>query len=451
MNLQKRIPSILAALLISAGLPAGAAQAAVFSPETFVLTNGMQVVVVPNHRVPVVTHMVWYKVGSADETEGSTGIAHFLEHLMFKGTEKHPEGEFSKTLARIGGRENAFTSYDYTAYHQTVAKEHLALVMELEADRMTNLQFSPQDVETERQVVLEERRQRTDNNPGSILREQATAASYLNYPYRRPVIGFEHEIRALTFDAIMKFHALWYAPNNAILVVSGDVTADVVRPLAEKFYGVIPAGNVPERIRPQEPPQRAGREVVLRDERVRQPTWSRSYLAPSYGHGNKAHTYPLEILAEIMSGGATSRLHRGLVVEQGLATSAGAWYSADGLGPTRFGFYLSPRPGVEMAALEAAMMKEIEALLTDGVTENEVAQAKKQMLASAVYARDSVGRGARVLGAALAAGQTVEDVENWPERIQTVTASQVVEAARAVFKMETSVTTRLLGLEAPGL
>lgn len=451
MPFHRQISLPFAALLVAATLAASPARTAVFSPETFTLANGMQVVVVPNHRVPVVTHMVWYKVGSADEVEGSTGIAHLLEHLMFKGTEKHPEGEFSTLLARNGGRENAFTSYDYTAYHQTVAKEHLALVMELEADRMTNLQITPAAVETERQVVLEERRQRTDNDPGSILQEQASAVSYLNYPYRRPIIGWEHEIRGLTFDGIMAFHARWYAPNNAILVVGGDVTIEDVRPLAEKYYGVIPRASVPDRIRPQEPPQRAAREVALRDARVRQPTLSRSYLAPSHGYGEQAHTYPLEVLAEIISSGATSRLHRSLVVEQGLATAAGAWYDADRLGPSRFGFYVSPRPGTDMATLEAAMMKEVDAMLAEGVSDEEVARAKKQMLSSAVYARDSVGRGARVLGAALSSGQTVEDVESWPERIQKVTAEQVIEAARAVFKAETSVTTRLLSLEAPGL
>lgn len=449
MPFHRHISLAFAAFLVAISLTASPARPSVFGPETFKLANGMQVVVVQNHRIPVVTHMVWYKVGSADEVEGSTGISHFLEHLMFKGTERHPEGEFSTLLARIGGRENAFTSYDYTAYHQTVAKEHLALVMELEADRMTNLHITPESVETERQVVLEERRQRTDNDPRSILQEQALAVSYLNYPYRRPVIGWEHEIRALTLGGIMAFHARWYAPNNAILVISGDTTAKDVRPLAEKYYGVIPPGPVPQRVRPQEPPQRAAREVTLRDARVRQPALSRSYLAPSHGYGKKDHTYPLEVLATIISSGATSRLHRNLVVRQGLATTAGAWYDADRLGPSRFGFYISPRPGTDMATLEAAMMKEVDAILADGVSNEEVSRAKKLMLASAVYARDSVSHGARVLGAALASGQTVTDVESWPERIQNVTAEQIVDAARAVFKAEMSVTTRLLGLEAP--
>ncbi len=421
--------------------PAGAA---VFSPETFMLGNGMQVVVVPNKRVPVVTHMVWYKVGAADEEPGRSGIAHFLEHLMFKGTPRHPDGQFSKLVARNGGRENAFTSHDYTGYHQTVAKDRLALVMELEADRMTNLIINQENVDTEREVVLEERRSRTDNEPSSILYEQVAAATYLNHPYGRPVIGWEHEIRGLTLEQILAFHKRWYAPNNAVLVVAGDITAAELKPLAEKYYGVIPAGTVPQRLRPSEPPQRAAREVTMRDARVRQPSWSRSFLAPSYVDGEKQHAYPLEVLAEILGGGATSRIYRSLVVEQGIATSAGARYSPDNLGPSRFGFHGSPRPETDMAAIEAAIQTEIDRVVAEGVSDEEVARAKQRLSASAVFARDSLGRGARVIGGALASGQTVEEVEAWPERIAEVNRAQVEAAARAVFRAETSVTARLL-------
>ena len=213
--------------------------AGVFNPETFTLKNGMQVVLVKNHRVPVVTHMVWYKVGSADEGPGETGIAHFLEHLMFKGTKTRKPGEFSAIVARNGGQENAFTSTDYTAYYQTIAKERLELVMEMEADRMTNLVITDQEVEPERLVVLEERRSRIDNRPGSILSEHINSALYLNHPYRNPVIGWEHDIKGLTINRILAFYKKWYAPNNAILVVAGDVTLNVLKPLAEKYYGNI--------------------------------------------------------------------------------------------------------------------------------------------------------------------------------------------------------------------
>lgn len=403
----------------------------------------MKVVVVSNHRVPVVTHMVWYKVGSADEGEGESGIAHFLEHLMFKGTKKRAPGEFSKILARNGGRENAFTSTDYTAYFQTVAVDRLELVMEMEADRMTNLVLTDAAVETEKQVVLEERRSRTDNNPGAVLQEQVDAALFLNYPYRRPVIGWEHEIRALNREAVLDFYRRWYAPNNAILMVAGDITAAELKPLAQKYYGVIPRGPDIMRARPSEPPQRAARRVTYRDARVRQPAWSRYYLAPSLKAGLTEHAYPLEVLADILDG-ATGRLYRSLVVDSKIAVSAGSQYGADDLGPGRFVIYASPQPGVGMDKLEQSVDAEIAKLLAGGVTESEVARAKKRMQAQAVYARDSMRAGARVLGAALASGLTIDDVEKWPERIGAVTVEQINAAARAILQADRSVTALLM-------
>ncbi len=437
----------LAALSVAAFFfvwPQPDAAAGVFNPETFTLANGMRVVVVPNHRVPVVSHMVWYKAGAADEPAGKSGIAHFLEHLMFKGTKKYPSGEFSRIVARNGGRENAFTSHDYTAYFQTVAVDRLALVMELEADRMTNLVLFAEDVEPERLVILEERRERTENNPRAILREHVNAALFLNHPYRKPIIGWAHEVRALTLGDLRAFYKRWYAPNNAILVVAGDITAAELRPLAEKYYGPIPSSAVPPRARPQEPPQVAARQVVYKDRRVRQPSWSRSYLAPGYHAGESRHAYALEVLDEILDGGATSRLYRRLVVERKLAVSAGAYYDPDGLGPSRFVVAGSPRSGVSLETLAAAFEEEVRKLIGEGVTEEEVARAKTRMRASAVYARDSLTTGARVLGAALASGLSVEAVESWPERIGAVTVDQVNAAARAVLRPGRSVTALLL-------
>ncbi len=432
-------------LALAALMPAfaGGAAAGVFNPETFTLANGMTVVVVPNHRVPVVTHMVWYKVGSADEGQGESGIAHFLEHLMFKGTRKRAPGEFSKILARNGGRENAFTSTDYTAYHQTIAVDRLEPIMEMEADRMTNLMLDDRAVETEKQVVLEERRSRTDNNPSAVLHEQVNAALYLNYPYRRPVIGWEHEIRALNREAVLRFYKRWYAPNNAVLVVAGDITAAKLKPMAEKYYGAIPAAPAIARERPSEPPQRAARRVAYTDARVRQPSWSRYFLAPSLKSGDTRHAYPLEVLSDIL-GGASGRLYRSLVVDRKIAVSAGSSYGADDLGPSRFAIYASPQPDVTMDKLEASVDAEIAKLLADGVTESEVARAKKRMRAQAVYARDSMRTGARVLGAALASGLTIDDVESWPERIGAVTVEQINAAARAVLQDGLSVTALLL-------
>ena len=444
ISLCRRMASLLSVPAVIAGLSFYPASAGVFDPETFTLDNGMQVVVIQNHRVPVVSHMVWYRVGAADEGPGETGVAHFLEHLMFKGTPSYPDGEFSNLVARNGGQENAFTSYDYTGYYQTVARDRLELVMTMESDRMSNLVLSDEDINTERLVVLEERRSRTDNNPSALLREQVNAALYLNHPYRRPIIGWEHEIKALNREAILGFYQRWYAPNNAILVVAGDITAEELRPLAEKYYGTIPRANTPDRARPTEPPQRAARLVTYRDARVRQPSWQRAFLAPSYVTGEKQHAYPLEILADVLGGGSTSRLYRSLVIDQKLAVSAGAYYSPDNLGPGRFVVYASPVPGVDMDKLEAAVQDVMGTLLAEGITDQEVARSINTMQASAIYARDSLSAGARTLGAALASGQTTADVEAWPDRISAVTVDAVNAAAKYVFVETRSVTALLL-------
>jgi zinc protease len=309
---------------------------------------------------------------------------------------------------------------------------------------MTNLVITAEELDTERRVILEERRLRVDNNPSAILSEQANAALFMNHPYRRPIIGWEHEIRAIGLNDVLQFYRRWYTPKNAILVVAGDITAKQLRPLAERTYGKIPAAAARARKRPSEPPQKARRQITLRDARVRQPSWSRTVLAPSYTAGEAEHAYALEVLAEILGGGATSRVYRALVVEGKLAVSAGAYYSADPLGPARFSFYASPRPGVTMGAIEAAMDALVEKLLRDGVSDDEVARAKKRMQTSAVYARDSLSTGARVLGSALASGRTVEDVETWPESIGAVDAARVDAAARAVIENSRSVTSLLL-------
>ena len=412
VRLRRAWPAACAlALLLLAPGPEGSAGAGVFNPETFTLKNGMVVVVIPNHRVPVVTHMVWYKVGSADEPPGKSGTAHLLEHLMFKGTRKLASGEFSRILARNGGRENAFTSQDYTGYFQSIAVDRLEMVMEMEADRMTNLVFDAKEVEPERQVIFEERRNRTGNNPSALLAEYVNATLFLNHPYRRPI--------------------------------AGDITAEKLRPLAEKTYGRIPAAPARTRARPGEPPHKAARRVTLKDPRVRQPSWSRTFLAPSYTEGATEQAYALQVLAEVL-GGATGPLYRSLVVEQKLAVSAGAYFDPDRLGPGTFGFYASPRPGVSMEKLEAAMEAELAKVVDKGVTEKEARRARGRLQAEAVYARDSLGTGARVLGGALAIGLTVEDVESWPERIGAVTVPEINAAARDVLGQAASVTALLL-------
>ena len=435
---------IFAFVLLAAMAVSPMAHAVVFNPETFTLKNGMEVVVVNNPRVPVVTHMVWYRVGSADEEPGESGIAHFLEHLMFKGTKKREPGEFSEIVARNGGHENAFTSYDYTAYFQTIAVDKLETVMELEADRMTNLVITPKEVEPERQVVLEERRSRTDNNPGAILGEHINASLFLNHPYRNPIIGWEHDIKALNIERILAFYKRFYRPNNAILVVAGDMAAEKLKPLAEKYYGFIPAGPPVKRSRAQEPLHKSARRVTHRDKRVRQPSWRRTYLAPGLLWGDKRHAYPLQLLSNIVGGGASSRLYRKLVVEDKVAVSAGAYYAGDGNGPGRFVFYASPSVDVSMDDLEKAVEAEIAKFIKNGVSERELKRAKVRMQAEAVYARDSLSGGARSLGSSLAVGIPVSEVEAWPDRIEAVTLVQVSDAARATFDERRSVTGLLL-------
>ena len=440
----------LRALLLPAAflLPlASTAHAQVFNPTTFELDNGMQIVVIENHRAPVVTHMVWYKVGAADEPAGKSGIAHYLEHLMFKGTDTRASGQFSEIIANLGGRENAFTSHDYTGYFQTIAPRHLGLMMELEADRMTGLILTDEIIEPERRVILEERRSRTENNPRSLLSEQVAAATYLNHPYRLPVIGWAHEIEGLSRADLESFYETWYAPNNAVLVVSGDVDPEEVFRLARETYGKVQSRTLPPRFRPVEPPQLAPREVVMRDARVDQPAWSRRYLAPSYVAGDNEHAYALELLAEIIGGGATGRIYRSIVVDQSLAASAGAWYSPGDLDLTTFGLWFSPRPGVAVDTVRDALDDQIANLIKDGITADELKRAKQRLIDSAIFARDSVGGPARVLGAALASGQTVADVEAWPDRIRAVTVEQVDAAAREVFNENRSTTGVLLPAE----
>lgn len=438
----------LAVLLAAALGPTAPAVAKVFDPVSFTLDNGLQVVVVVNRRAPIVHHSVWYRVGAADEQAGESGLAHFLEHLMFKGTERLAPGEFSEIIAANGGRENAFTSWDYTGYYQTVAADRLEIMMKNEADRMANLRLTDDVVLPEREVVREERRSRIDNDPGSQLGEISRAVQFLNHPYRIPIIGWDHEIEQLSTEAAIAFYDKWYAPNNAVLIVVGDVDPQQVRQLAETYYGVIPPKDIPERRRVEEPPQNAPREVRLTSPRVGQPQVSISYLAPSYrqaaqnGGGNEA--YALQVASEIVGGGATARLYSRLVVEQGVAGSAGAGYGPTNYDYSTFEFYVAPRPGQEVEPAEAALRKEIAQLLETGVTEEEVAAAKQRLVAGAVFARDSLSTAPRVIGAALTTGGTLEQVESWPERITAVTAAEVNAALKQVLREEQSVTSYLL-------
>jgi zinc protease len=410
----------------------------------FVLDNGLEVVVIPDHRVPVVTHMVWYKVGSADEPAGKSGLAHFLEHLMFKGTEKNPAGKFSQMLATIGGQENAFTTADYTAFFQRVAREYLPMVMELEADRMTGLVLTDANVKPELDVVLEEYNMRVANSPDARLREQVEAALYVNHPYGRPVIGWKHEIEKLNREDALAFYRRFYTPNNAIVVVAGDVTADEVKALAEKTYGkVARRAEIGPRKRPQEPEPTAERRVTLADARA-QPSIQRGYLVPSDMTAKRGEAEALEVLAHILGGGSNSRLYRKLVEDRGLANSAGATYSGTTVDQTVFSVYATPRPNVSLPELETAIDAVIDELATNGITPEELTRAKTRMIADAVYAKDNQATLARWYGGALATGATIQDVKSWTDEIRAVTADDVRAAARTWLDKHHSATGYLI-------
>lgn len=407
----------------------------------FTLPNGLEVVVIPDQRVPVATQMVWYKVGSADETPGKSGLAHFLEHLMFKGTVKNPAGRFSHVVATVGGQENAFTAADYTGYFQRVPRDQLKTMMELEADRMTGLVLTDEAVRTELQVVLEEQNMRVANNPGARLGEQMEAALYLNHPYGRPVIGWRHEIEQLDREDALAFYRRFYSPNNAILVVGGDVTADEVRTLTEETYAKVPrVTETKARLRPQEPEQEASRTVTLADARVAQPSVSRYYLVPSSVTARPGESEALEVLAHILGRGSNSRLYRTLVFDRGIAVNAGASYSGTAVDATHFSVYATPKPGTDLQQMEQALDAVLASITEQGISDEELVRSKSRMIADTIYANDNQRVMAQWYGAALATGSTVAKVTTWPDRIRAVSAGDVRDAARRWLDKRGSVT-----------
>ncbi len=408
---------------------------------TFTLDNGMDVVVVEDHRAPVVQHMVWYRAGSADEPIGSSGVAHFLEHLLFKATDTMEAGELSATVAANGGNDNAFTSYDYTAYFQRVAADRLELMMRMEADRMRNIRLTENDILTERDVILEERNQRTENNPRALFGEQMNAAQYLNHRYGVPIIGWRHEMETLDLDDALSFYQTHYAPNNAILVVTGDVDPDEVKALADQYYGVIPANpDLPERVRSQEPPQTAERRLTFKDARVAQPYVQRSYLAPERDPGEQEKAAALFLLAELLGGSTTSYLNEKLQFEQQKAVYTGAFYRGVSLDDTTFDLLVVPAEGVSLQEAEDAMDQSVADFIAEGVNEEDLERIKMQLRASQTYARDNVDGIGNRYGRALTSGLTVEDVQAWPDILQAVTGEEIIAAAREVLQPESSVT-----------
>lgn len=405
------------------------ANAKIFNAKTFTLDNGLQVIVVENHRAPVVTHMIWYKAGAADEIAGFSGMAHYLEHLLFKGTKKQAPGEFSKIVKQYGGNDNAFTSYDYTAFFQNIPKEQLQKMMEMEADRMLNLSPPSKHYASEKKVVLEERRQNTENNPRALFNEQMRSMLFINHPYGTPVIGWFDEIKNYEWKDVKKFYDKWYAPNNAILVVSGDVTVDEIKTLANKTYGLLPKKDIPKRHRAVLPPSIAKTELHLNHKDIHEASFQKAYLAPSYSQ-NRNDALALDILTEILSGGPTSRLYKSIVVEQKIAISAGMSYSSDAIDYGSIWLYGTPTNDTTLEELKNSIIIEVQNIINDGVTEEEVNNAINRVQDSAIYARDSLSRPAMIIGRSISTGQTLDEIENWSDDISKVTANDVQNVAK---------------------
>ena len=423
------------------GLGTGAAQAA-GDVTDFKLDNGMEVVVIEDHRAPVVMHMVWYRIGAADEPPGKSGIAHFLEHLMFKGTDDMGPGELSRVVEANGGSDNAYTSQDYTAYFQRVAADRLGLMMEMEADRMRDLVLSPDDVATERDVILEERATRTDSEPGALFSEAMRAALYRNSPYGIPIIGWRAEMEGLNDDDAIAFYRRYYAPNNAILIVAGDVTPDAVLELAEAHYGPLaPTEGLTSRVRPQEPPARAAQRLVMEDARVAQPSLMRLYLAPARKSGAQQDAAALTVLAELLGGtSATSVLGQALEFDTNTAVYTNAGYASVAYDDSAFSFSVVPAEGVSLADAEAALDAQLTKFIAEGPDPDAFERIKMQIRAREIYALDDVGDLAERYGDALTSGLTLDDVKAWPDVLQAVTPEDVMRVAAEVLDMRASVT-----------
>lgn len=409
------------------------------------LSNGLDVVVIPDHRVPVVTHMVWYRNGSADDALRASGVAHFLEHLMFKGTKKHAAGEFSALVSRLGGQENAFTSYDYTAYFQRVPKQHLATMMEFESDRMHNLSLAEDVIKSERDVVMEERRMRTDSSPSAQLSEAMAATLFTHHPYGIPIIGWMHELETLTRQDALDYYKRFYTPENAILIVAGDVTQAEVLELAKKTYGKIPSrGEKPVRIRAQEPILHTARRISLADPKVEQPMFSRNYIVPSIRTAKNKDSHALSLLSIILGSGTTSYLYKKLVLEEKIAVSAGSWYMLNAYDDSQFGLYGFPTEGTTLEKLEERIESALKTAYEEAFHEKAIQQAKTRIIAETVYEQDSQQNMAINYGQTLSIGLSFGEIEQWPDIIASVTADEMRSVMERFLLPNRSVTGYLL-------
>jgi zinc protease len=414
---------VLLALVLAAG-------AAIANPLERTLANGLRVIVKEDTRAPTVAHLVWYRVGSVDETNGVAGVAHVLEHMMFKGTKALATGDFSRRVAAAGGRENAFTGRDYTVYFQQVERSRLALMMQLEADRMANLVISPDEFAREIRVVQEERRLRTDDRPRALVYESLMAAVFKVHPYRRPIIGWMTDLESMTAGDVREWYARWYAPNNAFLVVVGDVSAAEVFSLAETHYGAIPTRAMAIR-KPQDEPAQTGARRLIVKAPAELPYVLMAYRAPVLRDLEQdREPFALAVLGAVLDGSESARLKRRLVRERRIANEVGASYDAYARGPGVLLLDGTPAAGRTVAELEAALRAEVAAIAADGVTPAELERAKIQFVANQIYKRDSIFAQALELGMLESAGLSFRDADRILERVRAVTADEVRDAAR---------------------
>ena len=417
-----------------------------FKPQHTILENGLKIVVLENNRVPAIAHSIWYKVGSADEPNGKSGIAHFLEHLLFKGTEKLKPGEFSQIVARNGGKENAFTSKNYTGYFQLIHKSKLELIMSLEADRMKNIKLIEKEFENEKTVVLEERYSRIDNNPSALLSEQINTALFMNHPYRKPIIGWEHEIKNLSLKDVMSFYEKYYAPNNAIIVICGDVTLEEVVKIAKKHFGSIKPSKIEERLWTEEPTQHAPRVVILKSENTAIPVFKRHYLVPTYTKSKK-ESIALQVFTEIFGNSSTGMLFDEFVKNKKIATSAAAYYYPDGFGDTSFTISIVPKKGITLNKIESELNIYLKEIKEKVVNKDELKSTKKRLVNETIFAQDSLYMGMRIFGSSLSTGYSLKDIIDWSSDIQKVSLDDIQNILSKIFDSNKSVTGLLLPID----
>ena len=413
-------------------------------PFQFALPNGLVVLVIPDHRAPVVTQMLWFRVGAADDPPGLSGVAHFFEHMMFRGTKSLPGEGYAQAIARNGGDSNAYTTHDYTCFYEQLAKDRLKTVMALEADRMANLDLSESNVTTEREVVLEERRMTVDNNPQELLEEQMEAALYLSHPYGRPVIGWSSEVRRIGRVEAQEFYDRHYAPNDAVLVVAGDVTPAEVRDDAQATYGKVPARAHKPRSEFGQPPRFGETRLMVQSAESKVPYFSRIYRVPSYAEAAPGQAESLDVLAQILGGDESAALYRTLVVDKRLATDAGASYEGMTRDAAEFTIFAAPRNGIPLDAVERAADQVLAAATKRPPSAKDLERAKTQLIARTIYRRDSQYALAEAYGEALAIGMTTEDVQAWPARVRAVSANALMKEAQMALDKREAVSAYLM-------